>query len=184
MKTFKSKRRHWGRAGLLCLLVLTTAGCAHGISATLRQQADATLSFAQLHKHPEAYVDRVVILGGEIVQTSNRASETQLEVLQKPLGRFEQPCLTDDSDGRFMARCDAYLDPSVYTQGREVTVAGRVLGSTSGAIGEVTYAYPVISCLEVHLWPERQYDDVYARWYGDPWYWRPYPYRYWRHSYW
>jgi starvation-inducible outer membrane lipoprotein len=70
-----------------------------------------------------------------------------------------------------------------------VTVAGRVLGARAGQIGEMQYTYPLISCLELYLWPQAEVSGprygFYPWWYWEPWpwdywYWRRYPYPYWR----
>jgi outer membrane lipoprotein len=76
-------------------------------------------------------------------------------------------------------------------------VAGRVLGARTGKVGEIEYTYPLISCLELHLWPQRipgpQRYEPYPWWYWGPpwywpppWYWRPYRYPFWGplSSYW
>ena len=52
-----------------------------------------------------------------------------------------------------MALCEGYLDPAVYSQGRQVTLAGRVLGTHTDTVGEITYVYPLLACLEVCLRP-------------------------------
>jgi outer membrane lipoprotein len=177
---------HCGLWGLMGLMALLGIGCAHAISKTMRVQAEPPIPFAQLRANPEAYKDRTVILGGEILQTHNLREGTRLEVLQKPIDRSQAPLTTDSTGGRFMALCDDYLDPAVYAPGRRITVAGRVLGSYTGKVGEVDYVYPLIACQEKHLWPQvvavpRGYYS-YPWWYWDPyvhpWYWRPYRYRF------
>jgi outer membrane lipoprotein len=181
----RTRWSHPGLWGLIGLAALLGMGCAHAISETIRMQAEPSIPFAELRANPEAYKDRTVILGGDILQTSNLREGTRLEILQKPLKRSEAPVTTDSTGGRFMALCDDYLDPAVYAPGRRITVAGRVLGTYQGKVGEVDYRYPLISCQEKYLWPQvpavpRVYYG-YPRWYGgpyvSPWYWRPYRYR-------
>jgi hypothetical protein len=36
-----------------------------------------------------------------------------------------------------------------------MTLAGRVLGTRTDTVGEVMYVYPLLACLEVHLWRPR-----------------------------
>lgn len=174
----KSAWRRYSLWGLLGMVALFSMGCAHAISGALRAQAQPPLPFAQLRANPEAYKDRTVILGGEILRTENLREGTRLEVLEKPLDRSEAPRLTDTTGGRFMVLCAEYLDPAVYATGRRITVAGRVLGSYTGKVGEVTYTYPLISCEEIYLWPRRI--AVAPPYSYDPWYWPPYPYPFWR----
>src|SRR5919108_173009 len=77
--------------------------------------------------------------------------------------------------------------PVSYAQRRRITVAGQVLGTYTGKVGEVDYLYPLISCEETHLFPTasaelRRY-AAHPWWYGDPFFypWRmgPYPYAFW-----
>lgn len=162
-------------------LALVGIGCAHTISEGMRQQATPPIPFKQLHADPEAYKERVVILGGRILEVHNTDEGTRLEILQKPLTPYEQPQVGEYTEGRFMADCEIYLDPAVYTTNRDITIAGRVLGAYEGQVDEATYLYPLISCQEIRLWPERvvvetvPYDYTWGYW-GPWWYWQPYPY--------
>jgi len=167
-------------------------GCTHVISEPLRHQAQPLASFAELRSNPEVFQGRTIILGGEILQTTNLREGTRLEILQRPLSSMEIPRLTDSTGGRFMAFCTEYLDPAVYAPPRRITVAGRVLGSSMGKVGEVDYTYPLISCDEIHLLPqastELQRYTTSPWWYGTPYFypwsvgpspsWGPY-WRYW-----
>ena len=166
---------------------LAGLGCTHVISGPMRQQAQPPLSFAELRANADALKGRTVILGGEILQTDNLREGTRLEILQRPLSESEMPKLTDTTGGRFMAFCKEYLDPAVYAPRRRLTVAGEVLGSYVGKVGEVDYTYPLISCGEVHLFPtasaELRRSTPYPWWYGapyfHPWVVAPYPYAFW-----
>jgi outer membrane lipoprotein len=137
------RRWPWFFLGLVALL---SAGCSHAPSAAVRQQIDTTLSLTQLRTTPEAYKDRIMMLGGDILSTRNLTEGTLLEVLQKPLDAADRPLATDRTEGRFMALCEGYLDPAVYSKGRQVTLAGRVLGTRIDTVGEITYIY-ILTCL-------------------------------------
>jgi outer membrane lipoprotein len=191
MHTQEKRGRLWMLIGWLAL---TGMGCTHLISETVRQQAQPPVSFAELRTNPEALKGRTVILGGEILQTTNLRDGTRIEVLQRPLSESERPKLTDTSGGRFMAFCEEYLDPAIYAQHRRITVAGQVLGTFSGKVGEVDYPYPMISCEETHLLPTASAEALryatYPQWYGGPYFYYPwavgsYPYAflgpYWRY---
>lgn len=179
--------------GLLVIVALLGMGCGHTVSPSVRQQAQPPIPFQDLHSNPEAFTGRTVILGGEIINTLNTENHTFVEVLQKPLDRSDAPRFTDKTAGRFMARCDTYLDPAVYAKDRQVTIAGQVLGRHTGQVGETEYVYPLISCIETHLWPRITSTNTYYGYYDAyPWYphlydyhWYPfyglpYPY-YWPH---
>src|SRR6187431_3839940 len=108
------------------LVAFLSTACSHTLSPGVRQQIDTSLSLAQLRAAPEAYKDRVVMLGGELLSTRNLAEGTLLEILQKPLDSTDRPLDSDHTEGRFMALCEGYLDPAVYSKGRQTTLAGRV----------------------------------------------------------
>jgi outer membrane lipoprotein len=177
----------WGKkiAHWACpmLVTLVTIGCAHVISEPVRRQVDTTVSLNALRANPEAFKGRMVLLGGQIVQTSNSPEGSTLEVLHKPLDSADRPGVTDYSEGRFMALCERYLDPAVYARGRNVTIAGPVLGSRAGQIGEMQYTYPLMGCVELYLWPRVEalapHYGVYPWWYWGPGYW---DYWRWQHS--
>ena len=183
----------WGTGYIVLSTMLfigmAIAGCRHTISLPVRQQAEPRLLFSELRQNPDAFDGRTVIIGGDVLSTRNMAQHTFIEVLQKPLDALEVPIITDQTEGRFMARCDGYLDPAVYDKGRQITIAGRVLGSHMGKVGDAQYVYPLISCIEIHLLPKQTVISVYEPGYFVyPWYWYPldpylfsypiYPYRY------
>ena len=74
------------------------------------------------------------------------------------------------------------LDLTVYSKGRQVTLAGRVLGTRTDTVGEIMYVYPLLACLVVYLWPPMPDTrtlypyDYWWPWYRPDW-WRPYPFR-------
>jgi outer membrane lipoprotein len=168
----RCSRLFWGLLGIVGILGM---GCGHTLSPSVRQQAQPPIPYRDLHANPEAFTGRTVILGGEILNTVNTENHTFVEVLQKPLDRSDAPRFTDKTAGRFMARCDTYLDPAIYAKDRQITIAGQVLGRHTGRIGEADYVYPLISCTETHLWPRTPAASPYYRDY-DAYPWYPYLY--------
>jgi outer membrane lipoprotein len=129
--------------------------------------------YEELRAAPERFRGQTVILGGEVIETRNRANETVLVVLEKPLQYGDRPRSTDASGGRFLARFSRYLDPVVFEKGRKVTIAGVVLGTETERVGEAPYTYVVLEGREVHLWrdpePTRYYPyDPWWPWWHDP----------------
>ncbi len=135
----------------LVLTVLSFLGCAHVISQELRQSADKGITAAELFKNPDIHKGKMVILGGAIVHSLNMPDGTYIEVLQKPLDYRGRPENTDISHGRFLILYDGYLDPAIYSQGREITVAGEVVGKRVQALGEIQYSYTLVKARELHL---------------------------------
>jgi outer membrane lipoprotein len=75
-----------------------------------------------------------------------------------------------------MALYEGFLDAAIYSEGREVTVAGEVKGKRVLPLGEIQYAYPLISIKELYLWPpkiKKGFFYPYPHWYY-PWWYDPY----------
>jgi outer membrane lipoprotein len=156
------------------LLFIFLSGCLP-ISKQLRAQADKTLTFQQVLKNPEAYKDKIVIWGGEVVETINQNDGTTLIiVLQRPLDWTEEPEFRR-SEGRFIILVEGYIDPYVFRRGRRITVAGEILGKKVMRLGELEYPYPHLLSKQIYLWGEYYYYP-----YPYPY---PYPY-YWYYPYW
>jgi outer membrane lipoprotein len=160
------------------LLAFLLSACAPVISRQLMEQVDRGLAYSSLAARPEEFKEKIVMLGGTIVQTVPKPKQTEIEVVQKPISSGGEPYLTDQSEGRYLVVVDRFLDPAVYRSGRDVTVAGAVKGSELRRLGEIDYRYPVIAAQELHLWRKPLSPPVYPYpfRYGYPYYWRWWPY--------
>jgi outer membrane lipoprotein len=173
------KAKEFGMPIVLIALALSLFGCATAISKNLRGLADPDLTYEMVKQNPDQYKKQVVIWGGEIVKTTNVEEGTRIEILQKPLDFELNPKYGDNSDGRFIALYDGYLDSAIYEKGREITVGGEIAGTITSPLDQIQYTYPVVAAEEIHLWSERRGDPylypypspVYHRWwYGPYWY--------------
>ncbi|MBN1546973.1 MAG: Slp family lipoprotein [Syntrophaceae bacterium] len=140
---------------VVCLLMLIAA-CAPVISQTTMGTVDKSISFAALQQNPDAYKDKIVLLGGQIITTTVRENETWIEVLEKKLDYKQKPEDTDQSAGRFLVRFAGFLDPAIYASGRTLTVAGQVEGKVVRPINETKYTFPVLIAKEHYLWKPEQ----------------------------
>jgi outer membrane lipoprotein len=143
----------------LALVVAAAALLAAGCAATpfpeeLTRSVNRSFSLAQIRADPRASLGARVILGGEIVATTPKAGETQIEVLARRLDSGDAPERSDSSPGRFLVRTQDFLDPAIYARGRRLTVLGTVAGFEERPIGEVPYAYPVLAAERIKLWPK------------------------------
>jgi outer membrane lipoprotein len=154
-------------------------------SKSVMDRVDPETSFNEVQRDPEGFRGRVVLWGGVIVETLNRANETLIKVRQTELDLEQRPKYPDRSQGRFIIQYNGFLDPAIYREGREITVAGEITGKEVLPLGNINYTYPVIKAQEIYLW-ERPipYRPYYPPYYYDPfypWWWhRPY----WRHPFW
>jgi outer membrane lipoprotein len=140
---------------------------------------------AEVRGHVENFISQKVRWGGVILHTENKDNASRLTIVAFPLNDDGEPNISDQSTGRFIAVVDAFLEPTVYSSERSVTVTGRVLKSETRAIGEFPYEYPVIQVEHYYLWPvkeEPDYRDYPPYWWYDPWYpFYPYYYPYYPH---
>lgn len=131
--------------------ILFLSGCAHVVSKNLRDITDKEVPLSHLFQNPENYTGKIIILGGIIASASNRREGTYIEVVEKLLDYRGRPKVTDQSLGRFLIVHQSYLDPVIYTEGRAITVAGKVLGKKENLLQEMLYSYPLIQAMEIHL---------------------------------
>ncbi|HTY94842.1 MAG TPA: Slp/YeaY family lipoprotein [Steroidobacteraceae bacterium] len=160
---------------LLVGSLLAMGGCAHVISPQLMDQVDRSLDYRVIAADPAAARGKMVLLGGTIVQTVPKPGLTEVEVVQRELDRWDAPRLTDRSEGRFIIISERFLDPAVFSAGRDITVAGEVMDPQTRRLGEIDYRYPVIREREMRLW--RAGPPGYPYPYGGPydWWWRSSP---------
>jgi outer membrane lipoprotein len=147
------------------------------ISREVRDQAAPAPPFETLIAEADAFRGQTVIMGGYLLEVSNHADGSTLKALQTPLSSSDRPLEKDRSQGRLIITTDQFLDPEIYTKGRQITVAGKIAGSSRAEGDKAPFPYLELEALEIHLWPQtssRPYPNTYygPRWYGyDPWYW-------------
>jgi outer membrane lipoprotein len=161
---------------ILVMVAALLSGCAHVISRSTLTEVDRSITFPALLKNPNAYIGKVVLLGGVIVSTINKEDGTLLEVYATNLDRQGRPVHVDRSEGRFLALYQGFLDSEIYKQGRKVVIAGVVQGEKVQKLDEIQYRYPYLIVKEIHLLkePEYSYYDQYG----------PYPYPYYGYGPW
>jgi outer membrane lipoprotein len=146
-------KRTWQSVWLAAAAALAVAGCATAISQETLKTVDKDIRFEQVLENPEAYRGKVVLLGGEIINTENVPNKTVITVLQRSLGYNQKPDSEGESKGRFIVSTPDFLDPAIYRPRRKITVVGSVRGKEVRQLGELEYAYPVIEKKELHIWP-------------------------------
>lgn len=134
------------------LLITSLISCAPVISPEVLKTVDQTITFEQILINPDAYKNKMVLLGGTIIKTINLPDETLIEVIQQPLNSRNMPKNPEASKGRFIILFKEFKDPAIFSQGRLITAAGEITGSRQRPLGEANYNYPVIYPKEYHLW--------------------------------
>ena len=158
-------------------LLMTLVGCA-----SMQEAEDRPgLTFLQVKATSDSYKGQTVVFGGKVLSARRQKDSTRIEVLQLPLDRSARPGndLTQ-SQGRFLALQQEFLDPATLPPGTRVTVTGEVFGSVTLPLDEVDYSYPVINIKRVQVWAGSEYlPHVMHPYLGPSPYWGPYwgPYR-------
>lgn len=143
----------WRRLVLVVILAMVTA-CAPVISPEIRASVDRHLTYRDISSEPAAYIGKLVILAGTIIEARNLPQGTRLEILQFPATRRGRPQSDRPSGGRFLIMSPHYLETAVYRPGRAITVAGRITKVQALALDETVYHYPLLEPQELHLWKE------------------------------
>ncbi len=166
--------------GLIILLAL--AGCASPLPLPLQQDPPRAPDFRTVQSDPQAYRGAAVRWGGTVIRLDNRASDSELEVLARPLDGNGRPRAEGPALGRFIARSREFLDPAVYKIDSEITLSGALATPVTYPIGDYSYTYPVVTTDALYVWaPRPVYREPPPYWY-DPWYPWGYPY-WWKHPY-
>lgn len=145
------------------LIALVIAGCAPVISQEALKDIDKGVSFEMILENPEAYRGRIVMLGGDIIETQNFPEKTLIVVLQRSLGFRKKPATEDMSKGRFIISVQGFIDPAIYRPRRKVTVVGSVAGKEVRPLGEIEYTYPIIAKRELYIWPLEEFPETEPR---------------------
>jgi outer membrane lipoprotein len=139
---------------LLGICLLLSSNCATSpIGEQYRDEA-VEVPFSEIAGSPTRYRGSTVVWGGEILEKTVFRDTTRFIILQTPLDDRDRPGDKTDSRGRFIAIADDYLDPSVYEEGKRVTLAGEITGTETLPLGTTQYTYPVVRVEQIHLWRE------------------------------
>lgn len=144
---------------------LLLSGCTHYISADSLGLVNRELTFSEVKRNPDSYTGSYLLLGGKIVQVTNRKEGGEIEIVQVNLDGSGRP-LDDleNSGGRFLAKTDYLIDPVIYKGGMIVSMVAQVKGKKVQPLDGVPYTYPLLAVQELHLWQPYElygYDDSY-----------------------
>lgn len=124
-----------------------------GVPLGLEKEIDMTVSFAALKQAPREYIGRTVMIGGTVIRAKRTGIGTELEILQLPSAK-DGPVTEErlQSEGRFLALREAFLDPASLPEGTPITVIGTVTGETTRQLDESDYTYPILEVKHIIDW--------------------------------
>jgi outer membrane lipoprotein len=163
----------------ILIFFLISYSCAPVLSKNLHQQGISGMSLMEIKENLPLNKGRLFILGGVIVKTTINSEGSLIEAIYVPVDSRGYLESLNTADGRFLAIYSSkdLLDPVIFREQREVTLAGELIGTRSGKIDEMDYVYPLFEITEIYLWRE---EKEYGRYYYPPYPYYPpyYPYRY------
>jgi len=152
------------------------------------QSASLDVPFLDLRENPELYRGNLFALGGIIVNTRVTEKGSLIEAVYVPVDSRGYLRGIGASHERFLAlwpKERGILDPMIYRQKREITIAGEFKEIQRGKIDDLEYSYPVFEIVDFYLWEERPPSYYY---YPPPYpygpYWGDYPYYWYDRPYW
>ena len=152
---------------ILSLIVLGCSSSPVRIPEALESRIDKNLTFTDVLASPESYSGRLILLGGEILKAKRLKEGTQVELLQLPLNKDQEPTMDlTQSQGRVMVLHQESLDPATLTPGMLVTFVGEVSGAIIEKMDEVDYRYPTLTVKHWYVWPPATFNG----WQGGPYY--------------
>lgn len=124
-----------------------------GVPLWLEREIDTSVRFADLMTAPGEYVGRTVMIGGSVIRAKRTNAGTEVEVLQLPSAN-EGPMTEErlQSEGRFLAVRETFLDPASLPEGTPITVIGTVTGETTRPLDESNYTYPILEVKHIIDW--------------------------------
>jgi starvation-inducible outer membrane lipoprotein len=130
------------------------AGCAASIPPQLARQVSWNLSFPEIHRQPEAYIGRVVALGGIVRQIDATDRGSRVIVSELPLdgSSRHRPAVEQPLRGRFIVLIPRQALPKDLRPGAEVTVVGEVLGKGAAPGAEGVEGAPLLEERYTRVW--------------------------------
>jgi len=158
-------------------VVIMLTSCAPVLREDLIQRGIYKFNLSEIKEDAIQNIGKLFILGGTIVKTTITNEGSLIEAVYVPVD--SRGYLSDYGyiNGRFLAlyRGREILDPIIYGENREITIAGEFIGTRKGTVGEMEYIYPLFEIKDIYLWEEYK-EPYYYRYpyYPPPYY--PYPY--------
>ena len=151
--------------------------CAPVLNKSLMSQGIYAASLSEIRESAPSRRGQLYILGGVIVKTTVTKEGSVIEAIFVPVTNRGYLKSYQATTGRFLAlyRGRDILDPMIYSEKREITLAGEFVEMRRGTIGETEYTYPLFEIKGIYLWDEIKTRDYYYYPYPPPYY---YPWHY------
>lgn len=154
----------------IILVSLILSSCAPVLRYDLMKSGIRDIRLSEIKENPAQYRGKLFILGGIIINTTVTKEGSLIEAVYVPVDSRGYLKAVRVSNGRFLAifRGRELLDPVIFQEKKEITLAGVFVETRTGKIGEMEYIYPLFEIEEVYLWGEKK-EQYYPYWWYDPW---------------
>jgi starvation-inducible outer membrane lipoprotein len=147
-------------SGHLCKLIVgvfvwgLVAGCAARIPQQLAGQVSWNLGFPEIRRQPEAYIGRVVALGGIVMHIEAIDEGYRVIVGELPLdgSSRHRPAVNQPPGGLFIVQISRNALSRDLRPGAEITVVGEIRGkATSASLGS-SEEVPLLAERYIRVW--------------------------------
>jgi starvation-inducible outer membrane lipoprotein len=130
------------------------AGCAATIPPRLAGQVAWDLSFPEIRQQPEAYIGRVVALGGIVTHMDAADRGYRLIVSELPLdgSSRHRPVVDQPPRGMFIVLVPRHALSKDLRPGAEVTVVGEILGKDAAPGVGIADEVPLLEERYTQVW--------------------------------
>ena len=147
-QSINNRSRKWMH-GWLGLGILLLSGCVtippviQGTTATPQQNLNL------VRTDPKVFIGQEARFGGTVINVTNQAHRTRLEIASVPLDSGARPILGEPSQGRVIAYVNGFLEPVDF---RGHLVVGPITGVEAGKIGQTPYDFVVMNATGYKRW--------------------------------
>lgn len=159
--------RYLQLANSFVIVIAILGGCASKPPDSISKIPPENPSLMRVRMDIDSFIGSEVRWGGAISKVENRAAQTWIELVRQKLRENGKPNSSGNSDGRFIASFDGFIDPVVYEVGRLLTVVGTIEGKTKRPIGEYDYTFPIVTVEGSYLWKAES--EVRSPYYPPSW---------------
>ncbi|MBI4825802.1 MAG: Slp family lipoprotein [Nitrospirae bacterium] len=149
------------RTAFIIIASMILISCAPVLRQGLVGQSVYNFTLSDVAQNPGFYQGKTLMFGGVIAKTTLTKEGSLIEALYVPVDSRGYHQGIDNSAGRFLALFPGsarILDPMIFQEKREVTIAGEYIGTRKGMIDEIEYTYPLFKIIELYLWEEGKED--------------------------
>lgn len=154
---------HYTSPAMSIAIVCLISACSTVIPSRYVDQAEPSVTLTALASNPDAYREKVVILGGVIVEEKQDGEQILLRLKNRPLDKDYRPhrplSLDGPEAGYYWVRIRRSDLPEQSRQWARVTVVGQVSDKRLNAAGLSGTTEPVLEALYLRGWGDTVMDN-------------------------